>query len=248
MEYLNRIKLLVILLFTLSPIYSNNDFSPKATGRVFYKEFYSLQYNEEYEQADWVYYRLTKDMVYGDEKRRDSFKVDSDIETGSAALKDYKSSGFDRGHLVPAADMKISKKAMSESFYMSNMSPQRPGFNRGIWKKLESFVRFWAVENEELYIVTGPVFTEETYLTIGENRVGIPEYFYKVILDYKGEEIKAIGFLLPNKKSSIPIMKYALSVNDIEDLTGIDFFYNLPDDIEEFIEKDIDINLWPTDR
>jgi endonuclease G len=90
-------------------------------------------------------------------KRKDNFRSDPKVKTGSAALSDYKGSGYDRGHLAPAADFKWSATAMSESFYMSNMSPQVPGFNRGIWKNIESTVRNWAVENDEIYIVTGPV-------------------------------------------------------------------------------------------
>ena len=109
---------------------------------------YSLSYNEKHEQANWVFYELTIDEVLGSIKRKDQFRADPNIKTGSASLSDYKRSGYDRGHLAPAADMKWSSKAMSESFFMSNMSPQTPSFNRGIWKKLENLVRKWAVENK----------------------------------------------------------------------------------------------------
>ena len=121
---------------------------------------FMLKYNEQYEQAEWVAYQLTAAEVLGTLERTNNFKADPNIETESAALRDYRGSGFDRGHLAPAADMKWSTAAMSESFLMSNMSPQRPGFNRGIWKKLEGLVRRWAEENEEIYVVTGPILTD----------------------------------------------------------------------------------------
>ena len=115
---------------------------------------YILQYNEKYEHAEWVIYLLTQDRVADSFERTDNFRPDPKVITGSASLADYKGSGYDRGHLAPAADMKWSENVMSESFFMSNMSPQKPGFNRGIWKSLESIVRTWAIENNEIYIVT----------------------------------------------------------------------------------------------
>ena len=136
---------------------------------------YTLNYNEEHEQAEWVAYILTKDRVYGTVKRTNNFRPDPKVKTGSATLADYKGSGYDRGHLAPAADMKWSATAMSESFYMSNMSPQRPGFNRGIWKRLEQLVRTWAVEYEEIHVVTGPVL-KGSFKSIGPNQVSVPEY------------------------------------------------------------------------
>lgn len=141
--------------------------------------------------------------------------------------------------------MKMSSGSMSESFYMSNMSPQVPGFNRGIWAKLESYVRTWAFDNESIYVVTGPVLTKDTYPTIGDNEVAVPEFYFKVILDYTGDEIKAIGFILPNSKSSTPLQEYAVTVDDVEVFTGIDFYPTLPDTIEESLESAVDTSLWP---
>ena len=137
--------------------------------------------------------------------------------------------------------MKWSKEAMSESFFMSNMSPQKPGFNRGIWKKLETLVRKWAVDNGSIYIVTGGVLKEVQ--TIGTNQVSIPEYYYKVILDYREPEIKG-GFILKNQKSSDPLRKFAVSIDEVEKMTGIDFFHSLPDAIENEIELKYDIEKY----
>jgi len=216
----------------------------KTQGQVIKHNYYNLEYSEKHEQASWIMYKLTDSRVLkGSYKRTNDFRIDPMVKTGSAILNDYKGSGYDRGHLCPAGDMKFSKVAMSESFYMSNMSPQRPGFNRGIWKRLESSVRMWAVKNKEIYIVTAGIL-EKGLSTIGQNKVSIPQRYYKVILDYKEPEIKAIGFILPNKKSSIDLKQYAVTVDKIEAITGIDFFSGLPDKIEKKIESKINVKKW----
>ena len=183
---------------------------------------YSFSYNEVHEQASWVAYELTDEKIRGTEKRKNNFRADPYVKTSSASLSDYKGSGYDRGHLAPAADMKWSTTAMSESFFMSNMSPQWPGFNRGIWKKLESKIRDWAKYNKRIYIVTAGILDDGLY-TIGTNSVSIPNYYYKVILDYTEPELKAIGFILPNKKSKAPLQ---------------------PDDKENELESNIDVIKW----
>jgi endonuclease G len=204
---------------------------------------YTLSYNEEAEQANWVAYELTAQETQKAFERTNKFLVDPSISTGSATDADYKKSGFDRGHLAPAADMGWSSTTMIESFYYSNMSPQQPGFNRGIWKNLESLVRTWATENESIYVVTGPVLTQGLP-TIGWNKVAIPNYYYKVILDYRNPSIKGIGFVLPNTSSKEPLQRFALSIDSVEKITGIDFFYSLPNDQEERIEAELCIPCW----
>ncbi|OQY33173.1 MAG: hypothetical protein B6241_08710 [Spirochaetaceae bacterium 4572_59] len=218
--------------------------APRPDDQLIYHENYTLSYNEEFEQADWVAYELTRQEVLGSEKRADNFRSDPLITSHSASLNDYRGSGYDRGHLAPAADMKFSPHAMSESFYLSNMSPQDPSFNRGIWKKLEALVRQWAYENKSIYVVTGPVLNKKDYIRIGANAVAVPEYYYKVILDMEEPGIKCIGFILPNKKSDFPPSSYALSVDDVEIMTGIDFFPALEDDLEIELEARFDKDLW----
>ena len=212
--------------------------------QIHYYTGFALLYAEEHEQASWVAYLLTDDEVNGTIGRTDNFRSDKNIVTGSASLSDYRGSGFDRGHLAPAGDMKWSDVAMSESFYMSNMSPQEPGFNRGIWKKLEEWVRDQAELNEEIYVVTGPILTDGSYRKIGVNGVSIPERYYKVILDYKEPEIKAIGFILPNVSSKLSISSFAVTVDYIENITGLDFFYLLDDSVEGILESEVDIGVW----
>lgn len=204
---------------------------------------YSLVYNEEHEQAKWVAYELTEAKTGNEYDRTDKFMVDPMVTTGSATDKDYEKSGYDRGHLAPAADMGWSETTIAESFYYSNMSPQEPSFNRGIWKKAEELVRNWAIENKQIYIVTGPVLTPGLK-TIGPNAVSVPEYYYKVILDYSEPEIKGIGFIIPNAASQKELKTFAVSIDSVEQLTGIDFFPLLPDAVENALEKTACLDCW----
>ena len=207
-------------------------------------QFYTLAYNEKTEQAKWIAYSLSSaNLKNAQFKRKDNFKSDPDVSTESASPTDYAKSGYDRGHLAPAADFTWTKEGLDESFYMSNMSPQVPGFNRGIWKKLEEQVRTWAKENHKLYIVTGPVVQKRAD-KIGKNKVSVPQYYYKVILDIQEPELKAIGFLMKNEKSSKDIMAFAMSIDDLEEFTGLDFFPSIPDELEGKLEKAFDKGLW----
>ena len=204
---------------------------------------YSLSYSEKHEQANWVAYELTKDETVSKYARTDKFLTDPLVNTKSASDKDYAGSGYDRGHLAPAGDMGWSMTSMSESFYYSNMSPQDPSFNRGVWKRLEEQVRVWANENEAIYIVTGPVLTPGLN-TIGANKVSIPKFFYKVILDYREPLVKGIGFILPNSGSKEGLTTYAVTIDSVEKFTGIDFFPTLPNDQEDLIESTINLKSW----
>ncbi len=214
-------------------------------GQVIKRNQYTLCYCEDHEQAAWVAYVLEKNEVYASRERTDDFRPDNNVTTRSASLSDYKGSGYDRGHLSPAADNKISHTAMSESFYLSNMSPQLPGFNRGIWRSLESDVRGWAIKNKKIYVVTGPIF-KNNIGSIGINNVTVPGYYYKVILDYDLPEKKAIGFILPHKEGLKNIKQYACSIDKVESVSGIDFFSALPDQEENELEASFDVSLWPT--
>lgn len=204
---------------------------------------YSLSFNDRYKLANWVAYDLTKEETLGSSERTNKFIPDPLVSTGTATDEDYLNSGYDRGHLAPAGDMTWSSTAMAESFYYSNMSPQNKSFNRGIWKKLESLVRKWAEEYDEVYIVTGPILTSNLP-TIGIHKVAVPKYFYKVILDYTEPEIKGIGFIIPNEKSLEPLQNFAITIDSVEKVTGIDFFPQLPDEQEKVIESTIHINEW----
>ena len=205
---------------------------------------YTLSYNEEHELPSYVAYELTRAEVLGGGEREDSFKEDKAVRTGSAELSDYRGSGYDRGHMAPAADFKWSAEAMSDTFFLSNMAPQDPSFNRGIWADLEAVVRTMAYENGSVYVITGPVLTDGPYETIGKNEVSVPRRFYKVVLDYTEPEIKAIGFVLPNEGSDRSLQSYAVSVDEVEEITGLDFYPRLPDEEEGRIEAECDPSLW----
>ena len=210
---------------------------------VIHYQGFSISYNETHEQANWVAYELTKEETVKKFERKDNFRSDSQVKTGTASSADYRKSGYDRGHLAPAADMVWSEDAMSDSFFYSNMSPQAPAFNRGGWKKLEGKVREWAKENDAIYVVTGPVLSDGL-AQIGGNGVSIPKYYYKVILDYQKPEIKAIGFLMPNEKLTKPTASYVVPIDKVEEVTGIDFFYLLDDKLEDELESKADVSQW----
>ena len=204
---------------------------------------YTLSYNEKHEQANWVAYELTAEETQKGVTRSNDFRPDNEVMSGSATNADYQGSGYDRGHMAPAADMSWSVQSMEESFLYSNMSPQVPGFNRGIWKKMEERVRQWAVENKDIYVVTGPVLTGNLP-TIGPDKVSVPRYYYKVILDYREPELKGIAFIMPNASSTMPLQSFAVPIDSVEHVTGINFFPALPDKQEQALEKTICISCW----
>jgi endonuclease G len=200
---------------------------------------YTLSYNSKYKQANWVAYLLTKDETVKRFQRGEYFAPDPLIPGTNLAV-DYSKSVYDRGHLAPAADMGYSMETMVQSFYYSNMSPQVPRFNRGIWKKLEMQVRNWAIQYDSLYIVTGPIFSDNMKV-IGPHRVAIPKAYYKVLLQKRKGEWFGIGFVLPNASLKGDIMQYATSIDKVEELTGIDFFWRLEDRLENEVENKL---LW----
>ncbi|OGJ05449.1 hypothetical protein A2467_02285 [Candidatus Nomurabacteria bacterium RIFOXYC2_FULL_36_8] len=215
-------------------------FEPKSLGEIVKHTYYTLAYSEDNEQAFWVYYELTPELISGNQSRTDDFRADPLVSTGSASLGDYKGSGYDRGHLCPAGDMKLNKTTMSESFYLSNMSPQVAGFNRGIWSTMEDQVREWALKYSKLYVVTGPIFKDNIGV-IGEDKVTVPGYYYKVLFDGNN---KMIGLILPNASSSKSLDQFAVAVDEIEKQTGIDFFSELNDQLENQLEGNIDVTNW----
>ena len=214
-------------------------------GEIIEHTGYTLSYREEYEVPEWVAYELTREEVTTlAVERKDNFREDKAVGTGSATLQDYKKSGYDRGHMAPAADFRWSAEAMDDTFYLSNMCPQTHAFNAGIWSDLESAIRSMAYEDGSIYVVTGPVLTDGPYDTIGENKVAVPSYFYKVVLDYSEPTIKAIGFILPHENSKNPLSYFAVTVDEVEERTGLDFFPLLSDNTEEKLESSLDTSLW----
>ena len=239
--------IILFLTFLISCTVSNDGIieEPRHANNISYtKHFaYSFMYNEIYEQSDWVAYELLESELELNYKRTNKFLEDTLIVTGTANNLDYKYSGYDKGHLAPAADMTWNEQAMMESFYFSNISPQLASFNRGIWKKLEINVRNWAVKYDHIYIATGPI-CEDSEKTIGENKVFIPTHFYKTVLVFNDTLKQSIGFVFPHEKCNGDIFDYAVSVDSVEIITGEDFYFALPNRYEESIEKQYDLKYW----
>ncbi|MEM9836486.1 MAG: DNA/RNA non-specific endonuclease [Bacteroidota bacterium] len=218
------------------------------TGQLVEHQGFALSYDEEWEQAEWTAHILTREELQREwTKRQDDFRSDPKVKTRSATDDDYRGSGYDRGHLVPRADLAWNETFAQETYYMSNISPQARQFNQGIWRELEELTRDWAKRFKRLYVVTGPVMTQTPKGTIGrQNRVAIPAAYYKVLLDLDDPEQKGIGFVLPNQVSFEPLYEYAYSIDQVEEITGFDFFAELmPDELEDRIEAQGNIDLWP---
>lgn len=203
--------------------------------------YYTLSYSSNDKQAEWVAYSLTPMLINGSQKRASKFKADPLI-TDPVGPSSYTKSGYDRGHLCPAADMKLSAVSMNESFYMSNMSPQAPSFNRGIWSKLEDKVRDWALQKNGVYVVTGPLLNKSCGFVA--RSITVPCAYYKIIFKQTSKGVEAIAFMLPNAGSTMPLSQFVVTIDYLEALTGIDFFASLPDEDEEKFESRVLTNNW----
>lgn len=206
---------------------------------------YTVSYNHAWHLPNWVAYELTADEVADECARTDKFLPDPLVQGDPVVTKDYTRSGYDRGHMAPAGDMKWSEQAMRESFYMTNICPQNHSNNAGDWKDLEELARDLAVTYNAIYICCGPIVTDTT-CTIGiERKIVVPQAFYKVFLRHKADGTwTAIGFIMSNAAGNQPLMTYMYSIDEVEQQTGIDFFYNLPDSIETVVESDYNISDW----
>ena len=212
-------------------------------GYLIQHSYFTLSYSETNRQAEWVAYNLTPESINGVQERTDDFKIDPKVKNNPVASGDYSGSGYDRGHLCPAADMKLNLTSMSETFYMSNMSPQDPSFNRGIWETLESRVRTWAIEKNGIYVITGPILNNICG-SIKNGTISVPCSYYKIIFKDNGTDKIAIALILDNKGSSSSLKSFATSIDKIESLTGINFLSGLTDDIENKLESNINTLSW----
>ncbi|MEZ4795370.1 MAG: DNA/RNA non-specific endonuclease [Flavobacteriaceae bacterium] len=213
------------------------------TGTIVKHYYYTLSYAEDHEQAEWVAYNLTKDQLSDNDFERPYFEIDPLVLTQSADWRNYRNSGYDRGHLCPAGDRRFSHEAYNETFLTSNISPMQHDFNSGIWNRLEQKVRSWAQKYDGVFVVTGGVL-KPGLQTIGDEEVSVPEAFYKIILDADDGTYKVLAFLIPNQPSSNSFYDYTVTVDEIESLTGIDFFADLPDTLETRLESRVDSKAW----
>jgi len=203
---------------------------------------YTVSYNSEYRLPNWVAYELQDSELYGDFERLEKFTPDPAIKGRQAYERDYLGSGWDRGHMAPSGDMKWSSQAMKECFYLTNVCPQNHNLNEGLWNDLEKQIRYEARYYGRVWIVCGP-YVDRGLGTIGEDNVMIPDGFFKALLTKKQDGTYAsVGFYFPNRAGSGKLMKYAMTVNELEEMIGMDFFYTLDDSIQEEVESTYD--LW----
>lgn len=215
-----------------------------APSQVLWRVGYVASYNSETRLPNWVAWRLTAERAGGRLSRKGvEFREDGQVPQPRADDWDYYDSGFDRGHMCPAADNKWSRKAMEHSFLFTNVCPQSPGLNRGDWNELEMACRKWARHHGDIYIVCGPVLYNRKHKTIGKHRVVVPEAFFKVVL-FLGGKPKAIGFVYKNAPGNRPKGDYVNTVDEVERITGIDLFPSLPDGIESAVETRADMADW----
>lgn len=211
------------------------------TQQIVDYEGYTSSFNADLRIPNYVVYELTDTETEGTEPRADGFMQDESVK-GCPTTNDYRGSGYDRGHMAPAGDMKWSKKAMQQSFYLTNICPQNHSLNSGGWKRLEEKVRTWAARDGSLIVVTGPIIEgNEKRLDSG---VAVPTGFFKVLLAPNANPMRAIGFIYKNEGGQKKVELQAVSVDDVEAVTGLDFFSSLPDETETKIEKTCDFYEW----
>ncbi len=212
------------------------------TGPVVNREGYAVQYNSDCKTPHWVSYQMKASDLVQNVKRTDDFRPDSEIRVPQASLADYKGSGFDRGHMARAGLFTRAKKVMSESFILSNIVPQDSYMNQtGAWRKLEDFEMAVIVRDQDVNIVSGPVVGPND-ARIGPNEVCVPEYVFKVL--YRDHNRAAIAFIIPNFRTDLKFTEYAVSIDELEKVTGIDFLPELDDSIENQVERSFDLSVW----
>ena len=239
---------LMALLAMYAPLALTASWHPKdipsaAREKVAHLAF-TLNYDHDHKNARWVAYELTPDRLVNC-AQRDShrFVVDIKLSERSADPNDYKNTGYDRGHLVPAGDMKWSEEVMRQSFITSNITPQTPSMNRGRWSMLETLVRAWAMESEQTFIITGPVLNEHLDQLPG-SPISIPDYHYKVILSKKNNQWRGIGFLMDQAPVGMQLEAFVFPIREIENLTGINFFPHLSKIESRTLEEAVQLPQW----
>ena len=226
------------LLLALLP--ANIDDRPE---QILVRTSYIVSYNKEWRIPNWVAWHLTADHVDGDAPRRNSFREDPDVPEPRANPSDYKGSGWSRGHMCPSGDNKWNPRANHDTFLLTNLCPQDANLNSGLWNSIEMDCRKWARKYGDIYIACGPVLLNREHETIGMNKVVVPEAFFKVILRLYPEP-SAIGYIVRNNEGKKKKDQFVNTVDDVERITGMDFFPALPDDIENRVESTANLKDW----
>lgn len=234
------------LLFSLTMIHAGAQSyelpAPSPREQQVQHTLFTVSYNEGYELPSWAAWQLTPAQAKASGTFKEKFTEDPKVSSGTASARDYKDAGFIIGQLVPPEDMFTSPQAVDETFLMSNTAPFKPSFNKYIWEMIEKLTREWAKEGNTLYIVAGPVLTDAPFGTFGNNKISIPVRYYKAILDVNGE--RAIGFIFRSNVANGAPKSFAITVDELEKITGLDFFPALADDLESKLESSNDFLKW----
>ena len=212
-------------------------------GNMVQREHFVLSYSEPHEQAEWVAYPLKREHLTQDDRKRPYFIEDPKVKSKSADWRNYRGSGYDRGHLVPAGDRRFSEQAYNETFYTSNISPQDRDFNAGIWNRLEQKVRYWCKRYGDLVVITGGVL-DGNLEEIGEEDVDVPEAFYKIVYRETENGTEVISFLIPNRESNLPLQNFVVSLDELEEKTNLDFFQKQPKAWQNKMESRAETSPW----
>lgn len=234
-------KIMIVLGFLLTSFAFAS--SHTCNDTILSHSYYKTCFSKNKKLARWVSYTLNEEMFRGNANRENEFFIDPLIPKYSLKPEHYYRSGFDRGHLVPAADMKITDISMRESFFMTNVAAQSPSFNRGVWKRAENLIRGLTSPNKNYEVISGLIF-DFRKKTPSTSHLNIAKAFYKIIFYHNKDEIKVLAFLIPHKKSQEDLRAFLVPVDTIEALTNIDFFQDLPDSIEDQIESKSRPHLW----
>ena len=206
-------------------------------------EGFRVSFNKNNGTPNWVAWELLGSETDGPVKRSNKFREDPDVE-GCPTPADYRRSGFDRGHLCPAADQKWSEKAMDDCFILTNIAPQNNSLNTGAWNTLEGKERQWAKRDSAIIIVAGPIYEPADTQRIGTTGVRVPGAFFKMLAAPYAEKPRGIAFVYPNMVSPGNMENYAMSIRELEQITGYDFLYALPDSIEDITESSASFREW----
>lgn len=219
--------------------------APDEADHIVAHEAYTSSYNTTTLIPNWVAYELTKEETYGDIERGDRmFSMDPDFKMRQAKREDYYNSGWTKGHLIPASDVRWSSTGMDETFYFTNVCPQNEVLNAGDWEFLERQVRRWAREFGSVYVVTGPIVGTGRYGTIGERNVTVPDSFFKAVVCCNDGSYQGIAFVMDNDEERYYLADCAMSIDSLEKMTGLDLFPALDDKIENAIEARYSLKDW----
>ena len=205
---------------------------------------FELLYNKNNRLPEWVAYELTAEEVVGTAPRGRHYVPDPEVIGEQGSNEDYRNSGWDRGHLVPAGDMKFDEQMMRESFYFSNICPQNRNLNGGDWRTLEELVRVYAQQYGKIYIVCGPIIGDNMFGRLGMHQIVIPDAFFKVLLVETKSGYESIGFVMKNIAGHRPLSNYVKTVDEVEEITGLNFFSLLPNRVEKRVESSYNLSVW----